>query len=289
MFVKHLIQEVIAALGRQHELGLSGLSGDFETIDQPWFFERSSQVEKLRESQTTKSVQSVDGPSSVAELKAALDAKITGKPVKPRGLIQPSGAPMPGRSAHAENPLQQFRTEILDCTGCALSRSRSQVVFGEGQPNAELLFVGDGPGRDEDRQGEPFLGEVGQLLDKMLSAMGLLRHQIYLTTLTKCRPPRGRRAEVQEMKACMNHFNRQLELIRPKVVVAMGQTVSQVILDRVEPITELRGQFHQRGAVKVMPTYHPAYLLKVPKAKRVVWEDLQQVMVELRLKERSGA
>jgi len=287
--VKHLIQEVIAALSRQHELGLSGLSGDFDALDRPWFFERFSQVAKLEVSQTTKSVQGVDGPSSVAELKAALDATIAGKTVKPRTSMPSSNVSVPVRSIHAESPLQLFRSEILGCTGCALSRSRSQIVFGEGQANADLLFVGDGPGRDEDRQGEPFLGDVGQLLDKMLSAMGLLRHQVYLTTLTKCRPPRSRRAEALEMKACLGHFDRQLELIRPKVVVTMGQTVSQTILERAEPITELRGQFHQRGAIKVMPTYHPAYLLKVPKAKRVVWEDLQQVMAELGLKGRSGA
>lgn len=287
--MKHLIQEVIAALKRQHELGLSGLSGDFGALDRSWFFEGSSQASKLISSDTDQPTQGGDGPNSVAELKAALDAKITGKRINPRVSVPTSSTPLPARSTHADNPLQLFRAEILDCTGCALSRSRSQVVFGEGQSNAELLFVGDGPGRDEDRQGEPFLGEVGQLLDKMLSAMGLLRHQVYLTTLTKCRPPRSRRADVQEMKACMGHFERQLDLIRPKVVVAMGQTVSQVLLDRAEPITELRGQFHRRGDVKVMPTYHPAYLLKVPKAKRVVWEDLQQVMVELGLKEQSGA
>ena len=285
--MKHLIQEIIEALGRQRELGLQGLDGDFSAIDRSWFFERSSaESGPISAADVHVSEQDVGAPNSVAELKAALDAKLSGKSVAKARVKQPTVQPGLRRPDKDANPLQLLRAHVAECTSCDLSRSRSQVVFGEGRIDADLVFVGDGPGRDEDRQGEPFLGDVGQLLDKMISAMGLMRHQVYLTTLTKCRPPRSRVAEVAEMKECISHLERQLEIIRPKIVVTMGQTVSQVFLSRNEPITELRGQFHQRGTFKVMPTYHPAYLLKVPKAKRVVWEDLQQVMVELGLKER---
>ena len=284
--MKNLIQEIIDALGRQRELGLHALDGDFAALDRPWFFEKASDESgSMIRGAIDSSNQSRGKPSSVAELKAALDAKLSGKSIEKVRANQAPRPPVLQTAGKEANPLQLLRNQVAQCTSCALSRSRSQVVFGEGRIDADLVFVGDGPGRDEDRQGEPFLGDVGKLLDKMISAMGLLRHQVYLTTLTKCRPPRSRLAEVAEMKECIGHLEKQLEVIRPKVVVTMGQTVSQVFLERDEPITELRGQFHQRGPLKVMPTYHPAYLLKVPKAKRVVWEDLQQVMVELGLKE----
>ena len=285
--MKTLIQDIVALLRRQQELGLVGLDGDFSRLDAPWFFEKSGEVgaDKIPEHLPAPKTL-YEAPNSVAELKAALDARVA--PAGSRARRSPAGAGgLPSANTNRERtPLQVLRDEVAQCTQCSLSRSRSQVVFGEGRIDSELVFVGDAPGRDEDRQAEPFLGDVGELLDKMLSAMGLLRHQVYLTTLAKCRPPRGKMAEAAEMQTCLTHLEGQLDLIRPKVVVTMGQTVSQVFLNRQEPITELRGQFHQRGSLKVMPTYHPAYLLKVPKAKKVVWEDLQQVMGELGLKGR---
>ena len=282
--VKSLIQEVIKLLNRQSELGLSGVDSDLAALDAPWFFEKTAPVPSDRHS-TALAPLSQETPTNAAEVKALLEAKLApaDRPKRIPKVKAPEPAP---KSSVGGSPLTQLRERVSRCESCSLSRSRSQTVFGEGRPDAPLMFVGDGPGRDEDRQGEPFLGEVGALLNKMIRAMGLPRHEVYLTTLTKCRPPRSRGPEVDEMRQCLEHLDAQIELIKPKVIVTLGQTVSQVILERSEAITELRGQFHMRGQAKVMPTYHPAYLLKVPKAKATVWHDLQIVMTELGLKGR---
>ena len=282
--MKSLIQEVIKMLDRQSELGLSGVDGDLAALDAPWFFEKTAPDSSDRQS-TVAAPLSQDAPTNAAEVKALLEAKLApaGQPKRAPKVSAPQAEPKP---VVGGSPLTQLRERVSRCDSCNLSRSRSQVVFGEGRADAPLVFVGDGPGRDEDRQGEPFLGDVGTLLNKMIRAMGLPRHEVYLTTLTKCRPPRSRGPEVEEMRQCLQHLDAQIELIKPKVIVTLGQTVSQVILGRSEAITELRGQFHMRGQTKVMPTYHPAYLLKVPKAKATVWHDLQIVMTELGLKER---
>jgi uracil-DNA glycosylase family 4 len=154
-------------------------------------------------------------------------------------------------------------------------------VFGEGSPNASLVFVGEGPGRDEDMAGRPFVGAAGQLLDKIIEAMQLGRSDVYICNVVKCRPPSNRVPNPEEQGTCGPFVRRQLEIIRPKVVVALGGTAASFLLGRDESLGRLRGRFHGLGALKVMPTYHPAYLLRKPEGKKFVWQDMQLVMKEL--------
>ncbi|HBF13547.1 MAG TPA: hypothetical protein DDW49_09250 [Deltaproteobacteria bacterium] len=171
--------------------------------------------------------------------------------------------------------------EIGNCTRCVLHKGRTKLVFGVGNPNAELMFVGEGPGADEDLKGEPFVGRAGQLLTKMIEAMGLKREDIYIANLIKCRPPNNRNPEPSEIAQCMPFLKKQIEIIGPKVIVSLGKFASQTLLQTEVPITKLRGEFQNYGPSKLMPTYHPAFLLRNPNMKKFVWEDLQKVMKEL--------
>jgi DNA polymerase len=182
----------------------------------------------------------------------------------------------------------QIREEIGDCTRCKLSAARNKIVFGDGDANARLMFVGEGPGADEDAQGLPFVGRAGQLLDRMIAAMGLdPARDVYVCNILKCRPPGNRRPEPEEMAACFPYLNEQLALVRPRVIVALGNTAVAALLDTKMGITKLRGQWKLYRGTLVMPTYHPSYLLRPSpqqtEAKRQAWEDLQLVMKELGL------
>jgi DNA polymerase len=180
------------------------------------------------------------------------------------------------------------------CKKCRLHANRTQTVFGVGNPRPELVFVGEGPGADEDAQGEPFVGRAGQLLTRMIAAMTLTRDQVYIGNVVKCRPPGNRTPSDDEMEICSPFLFRQLAILRPKVIVALGRPATQTLLATKAPITKIRGQFYDfpppafahlgLPAAKLMPTYHPAYLLRNPPAKSDVWEDLQQVMQFLGLK-----
>lgn len=164
------------------------------------------------------------------------------------------------------------------CTRCKLcTLGRSQIVFGVGNPKARLMFVGEAPGEDEDKKGEPFVGRAGQLLTKIIEAIGLARDQVYIANVIKCRPPNNRNPEPDEVAACEPFLFRQIDVIQPKVIVPLGKFAAQSLLRTVDPITRLRGrQFEYRGAV-LIPTFHPAYLLRNPSAKREVWEDMKKV------------
>jgi uracil-DNA glycosylase len=174
--------------------------------------------------------------------------------------------------------LTALRGELGDCTRCKLHKlGRQQIVFGVGNPHAELMFVGEAPGADEDIQGEPFVGRAGQLLTKIIEAMGFTRDQVYIANLIKCRPPQNRNPEPDEMEQCEPFLLRQIDTIKPKVIVALGKFAAQALLRTADPITKLRGrEFKYRDAI-LMPTYHPAYLLRTPSAKREVWEDMKRV------------
>ncbi|HXE80679.1 MAG TPA: uracil-DNA glycosylase [Vicinamibacterales bacterium] len=185
----------------------------------------------------------------------------------------------PGSSAAA---LAQIRAEIGDCTRCRLHAGRTNLVFGVGNPDAELMFVGEGPGADEDMQGEPFVGRAGQLLTQIIKAMGYDRSQVYIANVVKCRPPNNRNPEPDEIEQCQPFLMRQIEAIRPRVVVALGKFAAQTLLQTSDPITRLRGRFYTLGDIEVMPTFHPSYLLRTPSAKREVWEDMKKVMAFLR-------
>ncbi len=179
-------------------------------------------------------------------------------------------------------------THVKGCEHCELCAKRTQTVFGVGHPRAELVFVGEGPGADEDRQGEPFVGMAGQLLTRMIAAMTLTREQVYICNVVKCRPPGNRTPQETEMEACSPYLWRQLAIIRPKAIVALGRPASQTLLASKAPIGKLRGNWYdfpppglshlEIPPCRLMPTFHPAYLLRSPGEKRKVWEDLQQVM-----------
>jgi len=178
--------------------------------------------------------------------------------------------------------LTDIRSDLGDCTRCWLSRERRHIVFGQGDPGARLVFVGEGPGYDEDRQGEPFVGVAGRLLTRIIEAMNLTREQVYICNIVKCRPPGNRNPEPDEIQACLPFLKRQIAAIRPDFICALGTIAAQTLLETREPISRLRGRFHEyNGRIKVMPTYHPAYLLRHKEKKREVWVDVQKIMKAL--------
>lgn len=170
-----------------------------------------------------------------------------------------------------------FARAIAGCTLCPLCKGRTQVVFGVGNPDAELMFVGEAPGHDEDVQGEPFVGRAGQLLTKIIEAMGFRRQDVYIANVNKCRPPNNRAPTPEEMERCRPFLLRQIDIIKPKVICLLGATAVRGLLQSKESITSIRGRFLRWRGVLVMPTFHPAYLLRNPEEKRTVWEDVQKV------------
>ncbi len=177
--------------------------------------------------------------------------------------------------------LETLASEVAACVRCPLHATRTQTVFSRGNPAAELMFVGEGPGAEEDAQGLPFVGKAGELLDKMIGAMGYARDDVYIANVLKCRPPGNRKPEATEMASCEAYLQKQIDLVQPRVIVALGATAIEGLL-KVSGITKLRGTWRlYRGEIPVMPTFHPAYLLRTPADKRLVWADLQQVMVKL--------
>ena len=174
------------------------------------------------------------------------------------------------------------RTDLGECTRCKLHTGRIKLVFGTGNAEARLMFVGEGPGAEEDEQGVPFVGRAGQLLTQIIKAMGLEREDVYIANVVKCRPPGNRNPEPDEIEQCEPFLMRQMDVIKPAVVVALGKFAAQTLLRTTEPISKIRGRFHQVGDTRVMPTFHPSYLLRNPAAKREVWEDMKAVMGVLR-------
>jgi uracil-DNA glycosylase len=177
--------------------------------------------------------------------------------------------------------LAAMASEIADCQLCRLCKGRTQVVFGVGNPNARLMFIGEAPGRDEDIQGEPFVGKAGQLLTDIIKAMKLRREDVYIGNVAKCRPPENRNPEPDELDACRPYILRQIEIIKPEVIVTLGKVALKGLFEREFPITRIRGEWMNFQGIKLMPTYHPAYLLRTPTAKKDVWADMKQVMVAL--------
>jgi uracil-DNA glycosylase len=168
-----------------------------------------------------------------------------------------------------------------NCVRCRLATGRTQVVVGSGDGNADLMFVGEAPGRDEDLAGFPFVGRAGKLLTDIINAMQLSRDAVYIANVIKCRPPENRNPEPDELAACRPWIDRQIELVSPRVIVTLGKFAAQSLLGRGVAISAVRGEWHSYGSIRVMPTYHPAYLLRTPSAKKDVWKDMQKVMAEL--------
>lgn len=176
-----------------------------------------------------------------------------------------------------------------ECTRCRLHKQRNKIVFGAGNPRAEIVFVGEGPGHDEDLQGLPFVGRAGKLLTQMIEAMGLERKDVYICNVVKCRPPENRKPEEDEVATCSPYLYRQLDVIAPKAIVCLGAVAAQTLLKTTDPISRFRGTWFDFRGTKLLPTYHPAYLLRNPAAKGEVWKDLQKVMALLGLKPKKPA
>ena len=182
----------------------------------------------------------------------------------------------PGRDKAVQ--LELLRRETADCRLCSLHQSRTKVVFGEGNPDAEIMFVGEAPGRDEDLAGRPFVGTAGVLLTKIIQAMGLRREDVFISNVLRCRPPGNRNPLPEEVSCCRPYLFSLLRVIKPKVICTLGKFAAHALLNETRPITKIRGNFFECEGVKVMPTFHPAYLLRNPEDKKLVWQDLQKIM-----------
>ena len=191
------------------------------------------------------------------------------------------GTPVPPPAPSHTADLGALWEECMACQGCGLARTRHSVVFGEGNPHARLMFIGEGPGADEDMQGRPFVGKAGQLLDKMIAAMKFSREEVFIANVVKCRPPNNRVPSPEEAEACIGYLKRQIELVKPEVIVLLGATAVTFLLGKTEGITRLRGNWQAYEGIPVMPTYHPAFLLRQESAKRAAWNDLKMVMQAL--------
>lgn len=177
-----------------------------------------------------------------------------------------------------EETLEKIIEDMGECRRCSLCNGRTNIVFGAGDPDAKLVFVGEGPGHDEDQKGKPFVGSAGKLLTKIIESIKLSRDQVYICNIVKCRPPGNRNPGEDEIRACFPFFKRQIKAIRPGLICALGSVAAQTILETKSPITKLRGRFYDAMDAKVMPTYHPAYLLRNPNKKREVWEDMKKII-----------
>ena len=228
-------------------------------------------------------------PETMRELCAAAAPPgfVRPKPFKPAAPQTPAATPVktPVAAASPDDPpevkLEKMRLYSLNCRRCPLAATRTNVVYGEGDPHARLMFIGEGPGADEDRLGRPFVGRAGQLLDKMIAAMRFKREEVYIANVVKCRPPGNRVPTPEEAARCIGYLERQIKFIRPEVIVLLGATAATFLLNRHEGITKLRGIWQEYDGIPVMPTFHPAFLLRQESAKREAWHDLQQVMAKL--------
>lgn len=251
------------------------------------FYRRPVDPSKLQTVTATEMGPGEEAPTSASELPALqIEAQIPPKEknfISPRKSV-PTAPPAPVTAQiDGVEALRVIREDIGDCTRCALHRGRNKIVFADGDPNARLMFVGEGPGADEDAQGLPFVGRAGQLLNNMISAMGLKREQVYIANVVKCRPPGNRTPEPEEANTCSPFLLRQIDAVRPEVIVALGATAATYLLGQRQPLAGLRGRLHSMRGARLIVTYHPAYLLRDPRQKKEAWADLQIAMRELGL------
>ena len=194
--------------------------------------------------------------------------------------VRASGRLAGGGSSDAGEALRVFGESISDCQKCPLAKGRTRVVFGSGDPEAGLMFIGEGPGRDEDESGQPFVGAAGQLLTRIIEAAKLRREDVYIANIVKCRPPNNRDPMPDEIATCLPYLQRQVEIVKPRVICALGKVAAQTLLQSDEPIGKLRGRVHRYGDIKLIATYHPAALLRNAAFKRPTWEDMKLVRRE---------
>lgn len=205
-----------------------------------------------------------------------------------KGLLAPAKGSdvktMPGKVLYEDrvSALAKLEQEIRICHDCELYKTRRNVVFGNGNPQAHLMFIGEAPGLEEDVQGRPFVGRAGQLLTKIIEAIGMKREDVYIANCLKCRPPKNRTPLPSEIVACRNYLIQQIDIVKPKVICCLGRPASQTLLMTDLPIGRIRGKFYDYHGIKVMPTFHPAYLLRNPSEKRLVWEDMKRIRDELK-------
>ncbi len=273
------MQDEIATLARQLQgvLEVARLGG-IETLPRPVFSRAPApKPPRAREAAPSRPAAPPAAPAAAAPAKTA-PAK-TALPVVGDDI----GALL-GLDAPAADKLERLRTDVVgDCKRCKLHRGRNKLVFGVGNPEADLVFVGEGPGADEDCQGVPFVGRAGQLLTRMIEAMGFARDDVYICNVVKCRPPNNRDPEPDEVEACERFLKAQLQIVKPRVIVCLGKYAAQTLLRSKTPISRLRGGWHVYEGIDLMPTYHPSYLLREEadpdkKKKREAWSDLQKVM-----------
>ncbi len=290
-----LLDELCARLHYLRDLGIFDLyrrEGEFEAL-----------ASTLRASMEAESAPGKTLPSAIRSTPPAATSTQASRPTLPsvsdntsgtdedldiapaKASVQPiafTPGPLIAPAARAQ-VLQALRQEIGDCTRCPLGfAGRHRIVFGDGDPNARLLFVGEGPGADEDMQGVPFVGRAGQLLNNMITAMGLTREQVYIANIVKCRPPKNRVPEPVEAMTCSQFLLRQIDIVRPAVIVALGSTAATYLLGAKSPLNALRGRIHAAHGAKLIVTYHPAYLLRDPTQKKAAWTDLLLAMAQLK-------
>ena len=233
----------------------------------------------------------IEGSSSIQVIPEMIAEEI---PIAARRTAAPVPLANPTQSytkiiGGGASALLQIRAEIGDCTRCKLSVGRNKIVFGDGDANARLMFVGEGPGADEDAQGLPFVGRAGQLLNNMINAMGLKREQVYIANIVKCRPPSNRVPEPDEANTCKPFLEQQIAAVQPEVIVALGSTAATYLLGGKSPLGVLRGRVHASRGAKLIVTYHPAFLLRDPRQKKEAWADLKIAMAELGLRAPAAA
>lgn len=262
-----LKQALAERLGYYRELGIYD------------FYRREPALRELQPASTLseRSSQVQEREEMTPRVKAAV-------PIISREDMCDSAARLESGVADPVRALQLIREDIGDCTRCRLHKQgRKQIVFGVGNPEAELMFIGEAPGADEDEQGEPFVGRAGQLLNNMIKAMGLQRQEVYIANIVKCRPPGNRTPEREECETCSPFLMRQIAVVKPKVIVALGAVAAKTLLAINSPMSDLRGRWYDFRGTKLAVTYHPAFLLRDPRQKKEAWKDLQMVMRELGL------
>jgi uracil-DNA glycosylase family 4 len=274
---KDVRSAIAAHLEFYGELGVSGVSRDpvwrtRQATTPPVMpdAQASDEVTPVGEAEQMPRAQQTQAPEAPAQAKTQVE----------EFGIATADPDAPPRSV--EELLVEIREDIGDCTRCKLCKlGRTQVVFGVGNPRAQLMFVGEAPGQDEDIQGEPFVGRAGQLLSKIIEAIGLTRQQVYIANVIKCRPPQNRNPEPDEVATCEPFLFRQIDTIKPRVIVALGTFAAQCLLKTNDPISRMRGRIYRYRGAQLIPTFHPAFLLRSPDRKRDVWEDMKKVRVLL--------
>lgn len=281
----HHIPRPRASSGKNPEL--TGVASATDTRGPPVDArsQQQSQAVALRNTSSPKTTAEQRGAQRATQASTPTSTPLTtGRPRTDVAKDDPVLIEIKKSGADAQAKLERLRLEAIgDCRRCKLHRGRTQVVFGAGAVNARLVFVGEGPGSEEDRQGVPFVGAAGQLLTRMIEAMSLRRDDVYICNVVKCRPPNNRDPERDEVAACEGFLKAQLDIIRPEVIVTLGRHATQTLLRSEVPISSLRGRWASYEGIPLLPTFHPAFLLRSPEKKREAWGDLQEVMRKLQL------